>query len=161
MVVLLPLLVLAASGGMIYGHVVPVPRALAAHLPAYHARPRVPSLPAITRETAVTITMPSVESNLGIHGHYLDVVVSFNVTPVALTRAGASATAGGSGGTSSTALNNRIAAMITTEARQQTFRALQTPAGVDAFRQVLLTHLQAIFGTTQVDGVLFPTLITQ
>jgi len=163
--VAIPILVIGAGIGSLYGHLLPAPQTLAAHLPGYHAA-RVDPDPPITAKTAVTITMPAVESNLGSNGHYIQVVVSFNVTESALAKASAtaptSATASsGNLGTTSVALNNRLEAMITSVARMSHYAALQTPAGVAAFSAVILHHLQQMFGRTQVDDVLFPTLITQ
>lgn len=161
----LPVVLIAGGLGGMYAHVLPAPKVIAAYLPAYHANPP-PTDPPITAKTAVTITMPAVESNLGTHGHYIQIVVSFDVTGSALAKAGATGTAAattssGGSGTSSTALNNQLEAMITSVARASHYAALQTPAGVAALRTVILHRLQTLFGRTQVDDVLFPTLITQ
>ena len=161
----LPVVLIAGGLGGVYEHVLPAPKVIAAYLPAYHANPP-PTDPPITAHSAITITMPPVESNLGTHGHYIQIVVSFDVAGAALAQAGATATAeatsnNGGAGTSSTALNNRLEAMITSVARASHYAALQTPAGVAALRTVILHRLQTLFGRTQVDDVLFPTLITQ
>jgi len=161
----LPVVLIVGGLGGVYGHLLPAPKAIVPYLPAYRANLVSPD-PPITAKNAVTITMPAVESNLGSHSHYIQIVVSFNVTAVALAKAGATgtaaaATSGGGSGTSSTALNNQLEAMITSVARAGSYAALQTPAGVAALRQVILAHLQTLFGHTQVDNVLFPTLITQ
>lgn len=160
----LPLVMILGAVGGVYAHVVPVPRAVAARLPAYTLAPPTPDPLPYAAPTAVTITMPPVESNLGSRGHFVQVVVSFAVAPSALVQAGAqppSATGSGTAGTSNAALNNRIEALITTVARSSHFTALQTPAGVNQFRHALDRGLVQIFGPNQVGNVLFPTLLTQ
>lgn len=163
---LIPVIVIGAGFAGGYAHLLPLPHAVAERLPGYLGRPAhdPPAPPPWDTPTAVTVTMPAVESNLGVHGHFIQVVVSFAVTPAALKAAGATApTSANSGtvGTSSVALNNRIEAMITTISRATSFSSLQTPAGVNHYRAAILAGLQHIFGPHQVGNVLFPTLLTQ
>jgi len=157
------ILVFGVGAGLSYTHRIPVPKVIAAYLPDYSAHSPAVAPPVFNPKTAVIITMPSVQSNLGTNGHYIQVTVSFGVDPAGLQVLGSAASGASSAttGTGDPQIDNEIESDIITIARQSSYVAMQTPQGVHAMAQAIQKDLTRIFGRGQVGDVLFPALLTQ